>query len=191
MNRRKAIANILLLAGTSISIVTLVKLLAFKQIPDLKMLRSQEALITDIAETIIPATDTPGARAANVSPFIIAMVEECTPQKQQIKFLNGLEDVNSYAKKKFNLPFIRCSAEEKQMVIDHFEKRDHPYKGIAGKISHHLFGASFFTLMKTYTVYGYCNSMLGATNGMSYNHMPGKYEGCVTLSAGQKCWATK
>jgi hypothetical protein len=188
MNRRKAITGILLLAGGGTSAI---KLLTSYERPDLKMLLLHKDLITAIADTIIPATNTPGAKAANVTPFIIAMIEECTPQKQQIRFLNGLEDVDLYAKKKFHLPFTSCSVEEKRMVIDHFEKRDRPYKGIAGKISHRLMGDSFFTIMKAYTVNGYCNSMLGATRGMAYDHAPGRYTGCVMLTHGQRCWATK
>lgn len=191
MNRRKALRNILLLTAASTSVITVIKLVTPQQAPDLTKLRSHEELITEIAETIIPATNTPGAKAANVTPFIIAMIEECTPRKQQIRFLEGLDEVNHYARKEFNRLFINCTIAEKQQVVDHFEKRDRPYRGAAGKISRRIFGDSFFTIMKAYTVNGYCNSMLGATRGMAYDHVPGKYVGCTTLTQGQRCWATQ
>lgn len=191
MNRRKAISNILLLTAAGTSVISVIKLVTPTQAPDLTKLRSQADLITEIAETIIPATNTPGAKAANVTPFIIAMIESCTPQKQQIRFLEGLQDINHYAQKKFNRHFLDCTTDEKKKVVDHFEKRDRPFKGTAGKVSKRLFGESFFTTMKAYTVYGYCNSMLGVTQGMAYDHVPGKYEGCMPLTKGQRCWATQ
>jgi hypothetical protein len=191
MNRRKALRNILLLTAASTSVIAVVKLMTPQKAPDLKKLRSHEDLITEMAETIIPATSTPGAKAANVTPFIIAMIEECTPPKQQIRFIEGLDEVNRYARKNFHHPFVSCTSAEKQQIVDHFEKRDRPYKAIAGKISKRLVGDSFFTIMKAYTVNGYCNSMLGSTRGMAYDHVPGKYEGCTTLTQGQRCWATQ
>lgn len=191
MNRRKALKYILLLTAASTSVITVIKFVTPHRAPDLSRLRTHEDLITELAETIIPATNTPGAKAANVTPFIIAMIRECTPPKQQATFLDGLDEVNRYAKKKFDRLFINCSTAEKQQVAAHFEKRDRPYKGTAGKVSKKLFGDSFFTIMKAYTVNGYCNSMLGATRGMAYDHVPGKYVGCTTLTQGQRCWATQ
>jgi hypothetical protein len=191
MNRRKAIGSILLLAGAGAAIITGVKLRALYRTPDLKKLYTHKELITELAETIIPATDTPGAKAANVAPFIISMIEDCTPQKEQNKFLNGLEDVEEYAHAKYNRSFIDCSQQERNVIADYFEKRDRSYKGIAGKVSHKLLGDSFFTILKKYTVMGYCNSLEGVTKGLAYDYVPGRYEGSVTLRSGQKCWATE
>ena len=191
MNRRKAIGSILLLAGAGAAVITGVKLRTLYRTPELRKLHTYKALITEFAETIIPATDTPGAKAANVAPFIISMIEDCTPKKEQNKFINGLEDVEEFAHAKYNHSFVDCSQQERNVIADHFEKRDRPYKGIPGKVSYKLLGDSFFTILKKYTVSGYCNSLVGATKGMAYDYVPGRYEGCVTLKPGQKCWATE
>ena len=191
MNRRKAIGSIFLLAGAGAAAITGIKLRTLYRTPDLKKLPSHLPLITELAETIIPATDTPGAKAANVGPFIITMIEDCTPKKEQNVFLNGLEDVEDYAHSKYGHSFVNCSQAHRDAIAEHFEKRDRPYKGIAGKVSHKFLGDSFFTIMKKYTVMGYCNSMPGATKGMAYDYVPGRYEGCVDLQPGQKCWATE
>ena len=48
------------------------------------------ALLNEIAETIIPATDTPGAKAAKVGEFMKTIVTDCYNEKQQLAFGAGL-----------------------------------------------------------------------------------------------------
>ncbi len=59
------------------------------------------------------------------------------------------------------------------------------------KIKNKFTGRSFFETLKTYTVYGYCISEKGASLGMHYIAVPGKYLSCIPLEPNQKSWATK
>ncbi|PSL43756.1 gluconate 2-dehydrogenase subunit 3-like protein [Chitinophaga niastensis] len=190
MNRRKAIGSILLLAGAGTAVISGFRFHQLYKTPDLRKLSEYRALIAALAETIIPETDTPGAKAAGVDAFIINMVMDCTSKKEQNKFIEGLDEVTAYTYRKYHRSFVDSSANEQQAVAAYFEKRDRPYKGIAGKVSHKLMGDSFFIILKKYTVMGYCTSQIGATRGLAYDYVPGKYIGCVTLQPGQKCWAT-
>jgi hypothetical protein len=189
MNRRKAISSIFLVAGAGAAAITGVKVGTLYKQPDLVWLSTQLPLIAELAETIIPLTDTPGAKAAGVAPFIVTMVNDCTPKKTQNKFLNGLKEVEQRAHATFQRSFTDCSPDERYSILEHFEQRDRPYKRLAGKISFRLFGYSFFSVLKRYTVMGYCNSMVGATRGLAYQHIPGRYQGCMPLQDGQKAWA--
>lgn len=191
MNRRKALSSLLLLAGAGAATWSGIRLRNLYSTPDLEKLHAHAELITELAETIIPATETPGAKAAGVSPFIIRMIEDCTPKKEQNRFIMGLDEVESYARHHYNRSFVRCNIEQREAIADHFEKRDRPYKGIAGKITHKVMGDTFFVIMKKYTVIGYCTSMEGATRGLAYDYVPGHYVGSVRLKSGQKAWATE
>lgn len=193
MNRRKAVGSLLLLAGAGLATWSGMRLRHLYSTPPLEKLKlgAYEELITELAEVIIPATDTPGAKAAGITPFIIRMIEDCTPKKEQNTFISGLEELDGYARTKYKRAFIRCSDEEKEDVVTHFEKRDRPFKGIAGKISHKVLGDSFFIIMKKYTVIGYCTSMQGATRGLAFDYVPGHYTGAVDLKPDQKVWATE
>ncbi|UPK67112.1 gluconate 2-dehydrogenase subunit 3 family protein [Chitinophaga filiformis] len=191
MNRRKALGNIMLLAGAGAAAWSGIRLGKLYSTPNLGKLQAHAALITELAETIIPATDTPGAKAAGVTPFIIRMIRDCTPRKEQNRFLMGLDEVEDYAKRHYNHSFARCNIEQRLAIADHFERRDRPYKGITGKISHKVMGDPFFVIMKKYTVIGYCSSMEGATRGLVYDYVPGHYAGAVRLKPGQKAWATE
>ena len=48
-------------------------------------------LLDDIADTILPETDTPGARAAGVGPFIAMMVADTYYESDQQIFRRGLQ----------------------------------------------------------------------------------------------------
>lgn len=190
MNRRKAIRNILLVGGGGMAVAGGFTWFRFYHKPDLSELDQYKALIEEMAETIIPETDTPGAKSAGVAGFVITMVRECTPVTGQNRFLYGLADVEAHAHSKYGKSYLQCSGPEKNAITAYFEKRDRPYPGIKGKVANRLIGPSFFNTLKKYTVIGYCTSMKGATIGMEYDYIPGVYKGCMSLHPGQKCWAT-
>lgn len=158
--------------------------------PDIGYLESNRDLIMALAETIIPGTDTPGAKDANVQDFIIMMVRDCTERKTQNKFIDGLRDLKEYCWFAYEKPYQRCTLAEQTAVLTHFEKQGKPFRGIVGKAQNRFLGRSFFTTLKDYTVEGYCTSEQGATKGLVYDYIPGSFHGCVPVKPGQKAWAT-
>jgi len=190
MNRREAITRIML-GGAGLAV-------AFggynwyeiAKSPDVAYVTNNRELLAALAETIIPATDTPGAREAGVADFIIMMIRECTDRKNQNKFIDGLKDLQTYSRSKYGKDYQHCSAAEQETVLTHFEQRDKPYSGIMGKVQNRYLGKSFFTILKEYTVEGYCTSEAGATKGLAYVNVPGSFKGCMPMTPGQKAWAT-
>ena len=71
------------------------------------------------------------------------------------------------------------------------EEKGKPFPGIVGKVEKRLAGESFFTVLKKYTVLGYCTSEAGVTKALAYDYIPGKYVGDMPLAPGQKAWATQ
>ncbi|PGH38351.1 MAG: Twin-arginine translocation pathway signal, partial [Candidatus Nephrothrix sp. EaCA] len=47
-------------------------------------------LLAEIADTILPATQTPGAKEAGVGTFMTVMVNDCYKEKDQKIFHEGL-----------------------------------------------------------------------------------------------------
>jgi hypothetical protein len=191
MKRRKAIGRILLAGGGTAAAYSGYKWYDLKKTPDLVYLEQRRNLIADLAETIIPATETPGAKDADVHDFIIIMVKDCTETQSQNKFIGGLKDLEHYCASAYDKPFGKCTENEKQQVLKHFEEKGKNFKGILGKVQNRFLGKSFFTTLKEYTVEGYCSSQIGATRGLNYKPIPGKYLGCIPMEPGQKSWATK
>ena len=190
MNRRKAISLAALtgigaaLAGGGYT------WWSFAHTPDLAYLSENHALLDALGECILPAGDTPGAKATGTTDFIIRMIRDCTPRKEQNTFLSGLQDLHSYCRRHYGLPYERCNPTAQTAVLSTFEQKGRPYSGIVGKLQSRLAGRSFFTILKDYTVYGYCTSQAGATMGLAYVNTPGAYDPCTPLKPGQKAWAT-
>ena len=191
MNRRKAIRNILIGIGVTAVAVPGYEWYSINKKPSLDELANYKDLLAELAETIIPATDTPGAKDANVGAFVYKMVMDCADKKTQNKFIAGLHDMESHCQSKYGQSFMKCTVPQREETLLYFEKKGKPYSGILSKIQHKYLGTSFFETLKNYTVNGYCISMPGATKGLAYDYIPSTFEACIPIKPGQRSWATK
>jgi hypothetical protein len=191
MNRRSTIKGILTVSLLGISSFSGYKWLDLHRDVEPRSILQFKGLIAELAETIIPSTDTPGAKATGVENYIINVLVDCTDKVGQNMFLNGLYDVENYAVRNFNKSFLRCNLDERNRILMHFEGKDTFKLVILKKINHKLLGEPFFTKLKRLTVEGFCYSEVGATQGLAYDYIPGSYEPCMALKPNQKSWATK
>src|SRR5882724_3191147 len=186
MNRRKAIFRISL-AGLGIAAAgATYKWWSLAKHPDLEYAQLNKDLISALCETIIPATNTPGAKDTGTHDFVLKMIGNCTPRKEQNTFIDGLRDIQGHCRAKYGQPYQHCSADDQAAALTYFEGKGRPYKGVVGKVESRLLGRSFFAILKDYTVQGYCTSQSGATIGLSYIYIPGSFRGCMPLQPGQK-----
>jgi Gluconate 2-dehydrogenase subunit 3 len=191
MNRRKAILSVLLIGGGAAASWGGYKWFRMRQPPDVNYLEKNRELIAALAEVIIPATDTPGAREAGVDAFIVAAIRDCSDRKIQHNFIDGLKAVSAYSNDKYNKAFTALTAQQQQETVTHFRETGKPLAGMAGKVQNKFLGKSFYAILREYTTTGYCTSKLGAQQGLAYQYIPGNYQACIPLEAGQKAWATK
>lgn len=207
MKRRIALQRVSLLMGGALSAGTVMAVLGGCQSEEKSAVAgelfdsSDLELIGDVAETIIPATSTPGAKEAGVAAFIGMMLKDCYPAAQQDHFKNGLAKLSEESKKlggAFNAlteeqrisvlktmesNAIAESQEAKAKVIDAesgLEKQD--AKDMAQL-------TPFFQLMKELTLFGYFSSEIGCKEALAYDPIPKAYNGCMDLQPGQKAWA--
>lgn len=191
MNRRKAIGRIVLTGIGGGLLFSGYKWYDWNKSPDIAYLEQHKKTITALAETIIPATDTPGAEEAGVGDYIVTMIRDCTDRMSANKFIDGLKELDNHCQSRFNKSYAQCDRKDQESVLHDFEKKGRPFNGIIGKAQNAYLGRSFFTTLKTYTVQGYCSSEAGATRGLAYLYIPGHYQGCIPMTAGQKAWATR
>ncbi|SDX07629.1 Gluconate 2-dehydrogenase subunit 3 [Lutibacter oricola] len=190
MNRRTAIGGILGIAGLGIASVSVLKY--FKTDIDISKgkLVNYESLISELVDVIIPPTETPGAKSAKVQNFVINYMEECASIKEYTKFFNGLNDLQETCLDSYGIPFEECSDIQKNEQLENLDS-GLDSNSMFMKISNKLRGRSFFNILKTLTIEGYCISSVGATQHLAYLPFPGKYEAITTLKTNQKAWATK
>ena len=168
MDRRKFILSLLVLGGGAAATYYGHKYIKSVDKPDIGFLEENENLIADLAETIIPSSDTPGAKEALVHQYIIHMI-----------------------KNEKDIKFEKLNKEQKIAVVRYFQKEGENFKGNLGKVRNKFLGKSFFLILKEYTCIGYCTSMIGVTKGLAYEAIPSKYLATTNYTNGQKSWATK
>ncbi len=150
---------------------------------------AQFALVERLAEMILPADETPGAKEAGVAEFIDFMVarraavasreELRTTQDKlfagnqaQVRFVTGLGWLDAQSKYEFGKEFLKASAEQQNDLL---EELAYPakYKPRTAE------GREFFQLMRDYTVVGYYTSRIGLESlgypglKMFWDKMPG------------------
>src|SRR5580698_6952625 len=69
------------------------------------------AYLDEIAETILPATKTPGAKAAKTGAFMALMVTDCYSPAEQDIFFGGMRKVDEAMRKAGNTSFMAATPE--------------------------------------------------------------------------------
>lgn len=188
MNRRKALIGISLLGG-GVALTYIYRTFKLFFSPDFKVLDDNINLIEELVSSIIPDTETPGAKEAGVGSFVISLVKYCTNKQSQNKFITGLNELAEYTQRVYNKSFLECSFDERIRVLDYFESQINTSRNLVDKVQSRLLGDPFIVTLKRYTVLGYCTSELGATQALAYDYIPGKFQGIVQLMPNQKAWA--
>lgn len=188
MNRREAVKRVSFLLGGALTISGAgafagVLIPEGKNSFDLTLIESREALIAEIADTIIPDTKgVPGAKAAGLGPFIVMMLQDCYTADNQKNFAEGLMKVDEVSQSRFGKVFTSLTLKEREEIFKIFKAEARAKSGTVPSY--------FFSVMYDLTCLGYFSSEIGATQALRYVHIPGKYEACIPLEPGQKAWAT-
>jgi hypothetical protein len=153
------------------------------------------ALVAELAEMIIPATDTPGAMGAGVPAFLEMMVADWYTDTERKIFLEGLAALDAHASTTFGKPFMACSAEQRVEALRHAEQLATTYVspvpgGVFGAMSKLVDeNTPFFTKLKELTVLGYFSSEVGAKQELAYNPMPMRFDGDYDYAAIGRQWS--
>jgi hypothetical protein len=187
MNRREAISSVaLLLGGTILGAEAFLSGCKTKGAGEVSFSPSDIAYLNEVAETILPATSTPGAKEAKVGDFMTVIVKDCYEAKDQAVFMAGLDQLNEASKKKSGKSFMDSTPEQRHDLLVDLDKEQKEYqKTKAADAPNH-----YFRMMKELTLWGYFTSEIGATKALRYVAVPGKYEGCIPYKKGDKAWAT-
>lgn len=196
MDRRTLLK--LIAASTGASLVNAQAFAVWQEQPDLIAVSkagfddATVALITELCETVIPRTDTPGAKDAGVPPFFIGMIRECYNPQQQALFEAGFADIESRSKTLYSKPFATLSTAQKNDLITAIDVEAMAFnKGEKGQWSGNGFNGQphYFTLMKQLIIFGFFSSKVGGTQVLRHADVPGgNYD--IPYNKGDKAWTT-
>jgi hypothetical protein len=186
MNRREAVQYIsILLGGTIVGGTAFITGCKSETGKDQGFTQEDIAYLDEIAETILPATQTPGAKAAKVGQFMTVMVNDCYEEDEQNTFREGMDKINGLSKDQYGKNFMEISPQQRHALLVKLdaEQKEYSAKRKPDQPPH------YFRLMKELTLNGYFTSEIGCTQARRYVETPGRYDGCVPYKKGEKSWA--
>ena len=146
---------------------------------------SDVALLDEVADTILPPTKTPGAKAAGVGPFIALMVTDTYDPREQRIFAEGLAELEDESRAQNGGGFMASSPAQRVALLERLDREAIEYMRRPGADAR----PHYFRMIKELTLLGYFTSEIGCTQAMRYVEVPGRFEPCVTYTAGDKAWA--
>jgi Gluconate 2-dehydrogenase subunit 3 len=84
-------------------------------------------LLDEVADTILPTTKTPGAKAARVGPFMAVMVNDCYDPKEQQIFRDGMRKLDDACRKANNTSFMSATPEQRLSLLTALDKEQKSY----------------------------------------------------------------
>ena len=134
--------------------------------------RQNEAVIA-LTELIIPATDTPGAKAALVNRFVDRVLSTADA-KERSEFIQGLTWLNDRCRARTGKDLGDASGEELTAVLT-------PLTGEGTAPADDAPGVAFFRAIKSMTIAGYYTTEIGLRQelGDDGRMALGAFEGCT------------
>jgi hypothetical protein len=186
MSRREALTRIaLLMGGTLIATDAFLygtpvpgKTAALALTPDTL------SLMDEIGETIIPTTNTPGAKAAGISAFMATAVADCYDDVHQQLFQEGLKKIDELSQQRFQNSFRAATPAQRTELLTGLdaEQQEFQHRKTNEEPPHP------FRLIKELVLVGYFTSEIGANQALRYIEVPGRFDGNVTYKKGDPVW---
>jgi hypothetical protein len=148
----------------------------------------QNATVIAMTDVILPATDTPGAKAAKVNEFIDVILTDWATDAERQRFLAGLASVDESSNKLYGKSFIDSTPEQQASLLraldDEWVREEYqikPRTTAYAKRDRQLEG-NFFGTFKRLTLTGFYTSETGFTQDLRKVIIPGAYHGCQPVS---------
>jgi len=157
MNRRNAIKQLFVVAGGMVMAASCSgdRREASIALQNVRFSADDEALLKQLAEAVIPETDSPGAAILNLHFFVMKMVDDCHSEDDQAMFVKGLADAKQVAGK---------TQAETLAYLQQLPSGD-----------------AFLGILKRRAIQGYLNSEYVMKNKLIYELVPGRYDGAVKV----------
>ncbi len=183
MNRRELLALITAATGTAmIGGTALLSGCATRTAPA-NFSAENIALLDEIAETILPRTNTPGAKDAKVGEFMSVYVTDCYTLDERAIFHKGLLTLEENCATTYNRSFMALQPAERTTFINQLDQDART--AVAGG------GIHYFTMIKQLTLFGFFTSEAGGTQVLRHAPIPGRYDGELAYKPGDRGWATR
>jgi hypothetical protein len=173
------------------------------------------AFLDEIADTILPDTETPGAKAAAVGPFMALMVHDVYSLDDQQIFRDGMRQLDDACVQLHGVAFMEATPEQRLALLEQLDREQKTHmdaREAARRRSREEVVADapedarsgdpnldpeitadapthYFRMMKELALLGYFTSEIGYNQAMRYVETPGRFDPCVPYTPGEPAWA--
>jgi hypothetical protein len=172
------------------------------------------AYLDEIADTILPTTGTPGAKAAKTGAFMALMVRDTYNADDDKVFREGMGTLNDAMKGKYGKTFMEATPQQRLEMLQTLDKQQFDYsekrkaearrksdeflaerqqnpptpQGVKATQIEEAPPSKYFGMMKELALLGYFTSEIGMTQAQRYVEAPGRYDPCSPYD-GKPSWA--
>ena len=149
----------------------------------------QRETVAELSEMIIPATDTPGAKAGKVDEFIDIILAEWSTDADRAAFVDGLADLDAAVMRQFKCVFLDATMDQRIVILRMLDSELtvqrtaraawKPGTGERPPDQRQL----FWHQVRSLTVSGYYSSEVGYTLERQNVLVPGVYRACLAVEA--------
>jgi gluconate 2-dehydrogenase gamma chain len=130
----------------------------------------QFMLLEQVADTLIPGTDTPGALAAGAPGFIRDMLAGWASAGSRAEIIGVLDAIDRQAWAQSGAAFLELSTERRLAVLKRYDEDALSRQDPA------------YAKFKYLVLVGYYQSEIGATEELRYELVPGAWRSCLPLA---------
>ncbi len=130
------------------------------------------ALVSEIAEIMIPRTDTSGAKDAGVPAFIDQVLGAVYDKDAQERFASGATEFLAGAQAHGGKPFLEQDPQARNAFVKQSLERALEAGG----------PKPFILMTRELTLLGFFTSEVGINENFEYVAVPGEFHGCVPVS---------
>ncbi|MEP1448535.1 MAG: gluconate 2-dehydrogenase subunit 3 family protein [Paraglaciecola sp.] len=156
-------------------------------------------LFNEIADIILPRTNTPGAKDVNAGLMALILANDCYTLRERAVLVKGLQSLNEEVEKNYGSPYILLSSKQKFEFINQLDvaAKEYNHQQNIYYLSSTPYDREssddkplphYFTLIKQLTLFSFFTSQQAATKVLRYEAVPGKYNGELPYKKGDRAW---
>ena len=172
------------------------------------------AYLDEIADTILPQTSTPGAKAAKTGAFMALIVADSYSPRDRKIFRQGMRKLDKASQKANGVSCLSATTQQRLAllnVVDREQQTEGEQRKAEAIKKTEAFltektapvgdvnaasaitdkpPAHYFRMMKELALLGYFTSEIGYMQAQRYVESPGRFDPCLPYRAGEKAWAS-
>jgi len=191
MERREALrlmgaASVFSVLSSDLFTATLQAQLVANQSGSLRTLSpAQNEIVLAMSDVMIPATATPGAKAAKVNEFVDLILTDWATEEERKIFLDGLAEADRKSNALFGHGYAAAAPHEQTAIVQIFDEElatarneELPKEVRSWEVT---LLHPFFAQMRRLVFVGYYTSLIGQDQELKVEIIPGALHGCVPV----------